>query len=296
MMCLRSFNCCGLLGVLLIQVFALNGAQVSKPPSPMTVEEVVQMNKAGFSEDVIITKIRKNGKAFDLSTEELLELKKIGLSDSVIKFLLDPSQPYVPPAPPVPPAPATVAVPASRADPLPVVPSQPARKYPPDPNASKVPAEPGLYRFPADGMVKLDLRLLLGSEEKGLLLKKGKVVAYIIGPTAKTRIKESAPVFYLRLAEGKPIEEIVLISMEQKKDRRELQTGPSGKKQEFKAEAIRPFDSLEVGQQLFRIIPGKLSKGEYLFLQIGSAEPAKGTYGKGFDFGIDDAAPVTRKK
>ena len=32
----------------------------------------------------------------------------------------------------------------------------------------------------------------------------------------------------------------------------------------------------------------KLGMGEYLFFQLGSAEPPKGIYGKGFDFGIGD--------
>jgi hypothetical protein len=291
----RFFLHSGLLAVLLAQMPTLD-AQVAKPPSPLTVEEVVQLNKEGFSEEVIVTKIRKNGKAFDLSTDELVELRKIGVSDNVIKFLLDPSQPYVPPAPPPPPQPVAAAGNHPDPAPAPVVPSQPAKQYPPEPNASKVPPEPGLYRFPAEAPLKIDVKLLLGSEAKGSLLKKGKVVAYIIGPAARTRIKEPAPVFYLRLAEGKAIEEIVLVALERKSDRREVEMGPSGKKQEFKAEAIRQYDSLEIGAQLFKITPVKLAKGEYLFLQIGSAEPPKGSYGKGFDFGIEEPAPATKKK
>ena len=71
-------------------------------------------------------------KAFDLSNEELVELKKLGLSDNVIKFLLDPSQPYTPPPPPV----------VNRTDAPPAAPPVPAKQYPKDANASKVPAEP----------------------------------------------------------------------------------------------------------------------------------------------------------
>ena len=74
-------------------------------PARLTVEEVVKLFQAGFSEDLIITRIKKNGKAFDLNTDEMLELKKLGVSDNVIKYLLDPAQPYTPPPPPAPPAP-----------------------------------------------------------------------------------------------------------------------------------------------------------------------------------------------
>src|SRR5438874_6470179 len=53
----------GLLAALLAHTLVIGDAQVaSKPPAPLSVEEVVQLNKAGFSEDVIITKIRKNGR------------------------------------------------------------------------------------------------------------------------------------------------------------------------------------------------------------------------------------------
>jgi hypothetical protein len=31
----------------------------------------------------------------------------------------------------------------------------------------------------------------------------------------------------------------------------------------------------------------KLTKGEYMFFLLGSAEPPKGSYGKGYDFGIE---------
>ena len=38
-------------------------------------------------------------------------------------------------------------------------------------------------------------------------------------------------------------------------DRREVETGAPGPKQEFKAEVIRPIEPLEVGPRLFKITP-----------------------------------------
>src|SRR4249920_1517163 len=66
--------------------------------APLTLEGVVALAKTGMPEDAIITRIKKNGKPFDLSKEELLDLRKQGVTDMVIKFLLDPSQPYTPAA------------------------------------------------------------------------------------------------------------------------------------------------------------------------------------------------------
>src|SRR5215471_12119338 len=107
----------------------LAGAQ---PPAganaPLSLEEVVKQVKNGLSEELIITKVKKNGKAFDLNTEEVLELKKVGVSDNVIKYLLDPSQPYAP-QPPPPAEPATVQ---------PSKPSGPVTQYPADPNSGRV--------------------------------------------------------------------------------------------------------------------------------------------------------------
>ena len=263
-------------------------AQAPKSGESLTVEEVVKLSKAGLSEEVIVTRIRKNGKAFDLSTDELLELKKTGVGDSIIKFLLDPSQPYTPA--PVSPAPSPNRQDGSAAVPLPA--SPPAKHYPADAYASRVPSEPGLYRFPGETPVRVDIKILLGTNEGAglgkVLLKKGKVIAYLVGPASKTRIKEPVPVFYMRLPEGKAIEEIVLVAFDRKSGRREIEMGPPGPKQELKAEAMRQFDALEVGQVLFKLTPAKLARGEYLFFQLGSAEPPKGSYGKGFDFGIDD--------
>lgn len=134
--------------------------------------------------------------------------------------------------------------------------------------------------------------MLLGEKEGGFLLKKAKSLAYLVGPSAKVRLAKGSPVFYIRLMEGKGIEGLLLVVMERKNDRRELDPG-SGPKPEMKPEALRQFDSLEVGPSLYRLTPAKLTAGEYLFYLSGTAEPPKGNFGKGYDFGID---PPVREK
>ena len=242
----------------------------------LTLEEVVNMTRAGFSEEIIVTRIKKNGKAFDLSTDELRDLKMDGVSDNVIKFLLDPSQPYIPPTPPTPGAPQASSKP-----------SGPIKKYPEDRYANRLPADPGLYLFVAGAPVKVDLKVLLGAEQAKTLMKKGKTVGYLVGPDAKIRLKNSAPIFYVRLPDGKEIEELVLVSLSTKNGRREIALGAPGPKQQLNAGDIQPYDPLEVATRVFRLTPAKLDAGEYLFLFMGSADPAKGIYGKGYDFGID---------
>lgn len=266
--------------VISLSIFVIPGSVYSQSTTPETrlsVEEVVKLTRAGFAEDIIITKIKKNAKAFDLSTDELLDLKRAGVTDNVIKYLLDPSQPYSPPPPP--PNPATAGKPS------------PAKKYPDEPYASRVPAEPGLYFFSVSEPVKAELKFLLGEEQGKSLMKKGKTTAYLIGMAAKMRINRTKPTFYVRLPEGKEVEELVLVNLSPKDGRRELDAGPPGPKQQLKAEQVRPFEPLEVGPHLFKLIPAKLEPGEYLFFFVGSADPSKGIYGKGYDFGVDSPPP-----
>ena len=284
----------------IISTLLING-QTDTKSGTLTVEEVVKLCKAGLSDELVVTKIKKNNKAFDLSPDELLELRKSGVSDTVIKYLMDPAQPYA--APPPPPAPAPAAAPAAAtptgAPPPPLVPAPPVKQYPPDAYAARIPGEPGLYYIAAEAPAKIEIRTLLGiNEGAGLgkvLLKKGKAIGYLVAPAAKDRMSNAFPTFYVRLGEGKAIEDLALLALDAKGGRREIEMGPPGPKPEIKAEARRPFDSLEVGPHLYRATAAKLAKGEYLFFLLGSAEPPKGSFGKGYDFGIDPP-PAPKKK
>ena len=286
------------MGVLLFVCLLVPAAPQAPPAaSPLTLEDVVKMSQNGFSEDLIITKIKKSGKAFDLSTDELLELRRRGVTDTVVRYLLDPSQPYTQPPLAVPP---TTAPARSEPAGLPPKPDMPVRKYPEDAYVGRVPRESGLYCFLRASPDKVDLRLLLGeSDGPGLgkvLMKKGRVTAYLVGAAAKFRVSQGTPVFYIRLPEGKSIEELLLLTLSRKSDRREIDAGTPGPKPQFRRESMRPFDSLEVAAGVFRLAPANLPKAEYLFYLLGSAEPPKGNYGKGYDFGVDVPQPPPKKE
>lgn len=271
----RSFCHCVLLATILaIACLHLARAQTEKSNEPLSIEDVLGMSQAGVSEASIIDRIKKNGRPFDLNSDEIVDLKKAGLSDTIIRFLQDPSQPYTPPPP-------TTSVPGA-----------PPKKYPNDAYASKVPGETGLYLFPQGTLQKVDMTMLSGSEKlkKKIMkipVKQGQSIAFLIGPAAKTRIKEATPTFYLRLPEGKEIDEVALVTLQPRTraNRREIAMGPGGPT--ITGENAKNFDKVEVGPRLFRITAGRLAQGEYMFLLRGSSEPPKGNYGKGFDFGID---------
>jgi hypothetical protein len=59
----------------------------------LTVDGVISMLSAGISSDVIVTKIQKSGQSFDLSTDDIVRLKKAGASDEVMKSMMTSSAP-----------------------------------------------------------------------------------------------------------------------------------------------------------------------------------------------------------
>jgi hypothetical protein len=54
----------------------------------LTVDGVISLIGAGISDDLIISKIQKSGQTFDLSTDDMIRLKKAGASDAVMKALM----------------------------------------------------------------------------------------------------------------------------------------------------------------------------------------------------------------
>lgn len=88
-------------------------------PGTLTLEEVVRLAKSGLSEELQVATVKQNAKAFNLNSDEMLELEKSGVSKTVIRYLLDPAVAYMPPALP----PNASSPPAAK-----VVPSAPRRR------------------------------------------------------------------------------------------------------------------------------------------------------------------------
>lgn len=76
---------------------------------PMTIENVLELNELQVGDDAIIAKIESDGSVFDLTTDQIIELRKKGLSSAVVaamlktkggpKLSLDSPDPMVPHAP-----------------------------------------------------------------------------------------------------------------------------------------------------------------------------------------------------
>jgi hypothetical protein len=267
------------LGVFLVMLaFGLAG-QETQPAAPgtLTIEEVLRLANSGVSDELIIAQVKRNAKAFDLNSDEIVALKKSGVSETVIKYLLDPTLPYSPAAPAV--AGTTAAA------------AEPSKKFPYDALAEKVPPDLGLYFLSkSQKFAPLELKPIVPQSQPGKFGKMlgGHITGSAAGSAAKIRVTQEPLVFYARLGEKIMIDDLVLLSVKPNKDRREIDFGPKAGTPVFPPKSVFQFDSKEVGPGgLYRISAPALGEGEYIFFILGSEEDKKGLLGRGYDFGVD---------
>jgi hypothetical protein len=263
-----------------LAVFSLLDAQEPQKEGrgSLTLEDVIQSSKTGTSDELLIARIKRNGKPFDLNADEIAELKRSGVSEGVIKYLLDPTLPYTPAAAP-PPPPATPVVP----------------KRPRDPLAEKVPPEAGIYYLNSKReLVALDVRSVMLSKQPGKIpgmlsggLRKGHVIGTIVGPGSQVRLTPAEAVFCLRLGEKMTIDDLALLKLETPDHRRDLDFGTQPGKPVFPVKSVMPYESKEIGTGLYRLSVSINHPGEYLFFFLGTGDDKKGLLGKGYDFGVN---------
>jgi hypothetical protein len=70
----------------------------AKKGSPMTVEDVVTLAKAGVSEEVILAQLSAKHASFDLTADQLIQLKSASVSERVIRAMMELPAPQNAPA------------------------------------------------------------------------------------------------------------------------------------------------------------------------------------------------------
>ena len=246
----------------LILLLVLSG--LGPPPSPaqtveqptsnadFTVDDVVKLVEAGLSEDLVIAKIRQNGKAFDLGVDELLSLKKASVSDKIIKEMMHPQE-------------APASVPAAEPQP------QSAESH--DPTAPPE-REIGVYykrRGEWDEMLPEVITWKTGGILKSVAtvgIIKGDVNGRIIGPHSRNSVTTPLE-FLICTAEGVAITEYQLLRLREKKKAREFRTITGGVFHQSGGATrdLLPFESKRIARRMHRIILPNLGAGEYGFLR-----------------------------
>ena len=251
------------------------GSSGTLPAPTLTVEDIGRLVQAGISEDLIIAKLRKNGKAFDLSTDELLRLKKAGVSDRILNVMMDPGQPA-----PAQAEVSSVAVPAAGTP------------------APGIPDEVGVYWTEHNGELHRVEGIAVSNKRTGstfaskmtLGIKRMRVNAQLNGPHAQLRIKERQPQFYFYLPEEASIGDYLLLRLAQRPDVRQIEIGEKTIwKEQVGVDHAKEvsFTYKRVKNRLYLLSPnGELDLGEYGFY-IASGPVLEKATGRIYDFGID---------
>jgi hypothetical protein len=294
-------------------------------PQGLTVDGVLTMVQAGLSEDVIIARLRKEGKAFDLSPDDLVRLKKANTSDNVLKVMMDPKAPMAAPAVAAAPAPVVVQTPVAALAAIPVInPSgatpSPGTNAAGDPNDPMTPHDSGIWISTKDRdgkpqMIVLERAAYQGAKTGGVFtsamtygIKKAKEKAVIPGSRASIRTQDASPVFYFYFDDkaaglGKSYfgvgnlsnpNQFALIKLDVNKSNREttiMEFGAFGSSSGTNTKSMIGFKSERIRTGLYKVTMNRpLEQGEYCFL---ASAGFGGAYGAGaagavdlFDFSI----------
>lgn len=292
-----------------------------KPPVESGVDKVLGMKEAGLSDALIITRLRKDNKPYDLTTEEMKRLKQTGLSDAVLQVMMDPAADVS--TVQAPPAPAQAVVPAVAVAPVlaaPVVATpNPSGATPAagsaagDPNDPMTPHDSGIYLFTKDRdgnpvLTVLERAAYQGAKTGGVFaaamtygIKKAKTKAVLPGPRASIRISEAQAEFYFYFDDkaaglGRSYfgitnlsnpNQFALIKLEAKEKNRETVIGTMGV---FSAssgtdeKSMVPFKSERLRPGLYRVRVESIAPGEYCFL---ASSPVMGAHAAGAAGAVD---------
>jgi hypothetical protein len=121
-------------------------------------------------------------------------------------------------------------------------------------------------------------------------IKSVKNKAYLQGQHASV-IASPKVVIDIELPANDNIANYIVVEMDDKGDRREIEMGSVGgtvgEKVGIRADRIVPTSATPVGGRRFKISPVKeLKKGEYILYSVGSADFPHGVYGQGYDFTV----------
>ena len=234
----------------------------------MTNETVIQMVKAGFSENVILAKMRSSQTKFDTRTEALIALKQAGTPEKVMQAIVSGG------APPASAAPAASAPAAS---------------------APAVAAPQGGRRGPIhhlSGGKQVELIGTSGDVETSRAPFSGRKTELVLaGNKAKYRTTDRQPVF---LTTADPAD-VVLVKLDPGKNDRNLRISGSSYVGPYAGSVsqrgIRSEDRVDVEAErdqrgFFRIRPrAPLAPGEFAFVFTRTSGTMPG--GALYDFGVD---------
>jgi hypothetical protein len=283
---------------LLLTLVLFAGAQ-----EVLTNDAVVKMVKAGLSEDVVLSVVRSSPAKYDLTSDQLIALKSVGVPDRVVSAMVERAAGGalgVAKASGATPAAGTVAA--------------------GDPNNPMSQHDSGIYLYAKDRSGEYKLTVLeqaayQGSKTGGMLgmaltygIKKAKMKAVIPGQHASVKTPDAEPVFYFYFEDkaaglGKGgfgagsvsnPNQFALVKLDVTKSSRETiigEFGALGGNTGTNEKSMVTFKSDRIRTGFYKVAPnGPMQPGEYCFLV---SQANMGAYGAGaagaaqiFDFAV----------
>jgi hypothetical protein len=237
----------------------------------MTNQDVIDMVSLGFSDGVIIEKLRTvNVTDFDTSLPGLKVLKAAKVSDAVIRIMINPALA----SPNTPGAAKTRSLATDES----LNPSE-AGVYIEDNNRSTE-MPPEIVNWKTGGALKSTATLgIVRGDKNGTVMK------------AKSPTQLAPPLeFIIRTLEGTSVEEYQLLRLRRKNNRREFRSVTGGVLH-VSGGAQRDdigFQSEKIGTRTWRVSLKDLPNGEYGFLPPGVASVSISASGKMYTFGVVD--------
>jgi hypothetical protein len=279
-----------------------SNATVAPKNNSLTVDEIISLAQAGLAEDLIIARLRKENRSFDLSSADMIRLKNAKVSDNVMRVMLDPKVDVTAPPPPPTATQSPVVITSglttiantARASSSGATPA-PGAEAKGDPNDPLTPHDSGIYLVTTDRdgqarMVVLERASYQGSKSGGLFTSamtygiiKAKTKAIIPGPHAGIRVAQSPAVFYFYFDDkqaglGKSYfgvqnlsnpNQFALLRLEVNKGNRESTVGSFsalGSSSGADIKAITPFKSERIQPGLYKVTVDGLKSGEFCFV------------------------------
>lgn len=267
--------------IVLIALFIAQGSVAAEVA--LTNDEVIRMVKAGLSDALVVAKIQQAEKvAFDLEVDHLIGLREAGVSETVVKAMLDRSNAPVFPAPSATGSPAAAAVPSG-------MPGFAAEDL--GYEAIKVALEV------SEGTTQI--RILRGELSSNTVMGFGMMFMDYPGLRARTRTRDRRPSLLVRssapLTGGRYFlgkldsdEDDGIRSLKVSSAKGRLKAGFGGSSRGFMEpdhDWVVEFKAEEAGPDLWRVTPAvDLEPGEYgWYADLGSGMQGNGI----FDFGVD---------
>lgn len=238
-------------------------------PKALSVDDVIKLSKAGLSEDTIVQKIRNGGQAFDLTPDQMIQLKNAGVSEKVMQAMLNPA------AAPAATAPAaTVAKPSDLPDELGIYMRRQG-------TTQWVEVLPEVVNWKTGGVAKSIF-------SQGVV--KGDMNGHLQGKSSATAATTTTE-FMIVAPEGTAITEYELLKLRENGDSREFRTVTGGvfHSSSGATRDVVKFDGKKVASRHYVVqLSENLKPGEYGFLPPGAVAStnAAGSTGKIYSFKV----------